>query len=96
MSNIQYVEIIKSKLSDAGYSDALLDALTYQILEIANKENVNALTLLEEMIRKNIDLKKNQQFSSNLPQTTNGMSFKTYRHSNPKPSKFIERQIIIR
>ena len=58
MSNIQYVEIIKSKLSDAGYSDALLDALTYQILEIANKENVNALTLLEEMIRKNIDLKK--------------------------------------
>lgn len=96
MSNIQYVELIKSKLSDAGYSNVLLDALTYQILEIAEQQNVNALSLIEKLIRDNVDLRQNREFTANIPQTTNGMSFKTYRHSNPKPSRFIDRQIIIR
>jgi len=96
MSNVQYIELIKAKLSDAGYSNVLLDALTYQILEVAEEQNVNALTLIEKLITDNVDLRQNKEFTANIPQTTNGMSFKTYRHSNPKPNKFIERQIINR
>lgn len=96
MSNVQYVEVIKSKLSDAGYSDALLDALTYQILSVAEREGVNALSLIETLIRDNVDLRKNKDFTSRIPQTTNGMSYVTYRHSDPRPNRLINRQIIIR
>lgn len=96
MSNIQYVEIIKSKLSDAGYSHALLNALTKQILTIADERGVNALSLLEELIRDNVDLKKSKSFNNSIPQSNNGMSFTTYRHSNPKPNRFVDRQIINR
>ena len=96
MSNVQYVEIIKAKLSDAGYSDALLDALTYQIIKVAEDEKVNALTLLDKLISDNVDLRQNKDLTANIPQSSNGMSFKTFRHSNPVPNRFIDRQIIIR
>lgn len=96
MANIQYNEIIKSTLGKAGYSDALLDALTEQIITIADQKGVNALNLLGEMVENNIDLKKSKDFIKNIPQTTNGMSYTTFRHSNPKSNRFVERQIIIR
>lgn len=96
MANVKYIEIIKSKLSNAGYSSALLDALSYQVIEVADTNAVDALELLDQMIGDNIDLRKNKDFNAIIPQTSNGMSFTTYRHSNPAPNKFIDRQIIIR
>lgn len=96
MSNIHYNEVIKSTLSKAGYSDALLDALTQQIINISDSRGVNALELLEHMVESNDDLRKSKEFIKNIPQTTNGMSFTTFRHSSPKSNKFTQRQIIIR
>lgn len=96
MSNIQYIEIIKAKLSEAGYSSALLDALTRQLISIAEREGVNVLSLLDEMIEKNVDLRKSKDLNRQLPQTTNGMTYTTHRYETPTPSRFISRQIINR
>lgn len=96
MSNIQYHDIIKSKLSQAGYPSSLLDSLTNQIIRIAENYGVNALTLLEELNRKKVDLKSSKLLNNVAPQNSKGTYFTTFRHSEPKTSKLLSRQIIIR
>lgn len=93
MNNLKYLEIIKSKLKEIGYSTNL-DALAKQVIQVADKKEINAIVYLEShILNKKGELKFNQNLNKQINSFNNGMAFTSQRHSSPQTNRFINRQI---